>query len=415
MLFSQRHIERWSFADKLTLRFLVTYIVLYILLLFLSPVIEVPLQWFAEYILHWGADFKTESTGSGDRAFDYVRLAINVVLTLIIVVAWTMADKKRLSYNKLFYWFQVLLRVTLFVAMFIYGLAKVMKGQFADPSLLRLLQPVGDLSPMGLAWTFMGHSFYYSLFIGFTELLGGMLVLFRKTLTLGSLIIVGVMTNVAIMNFTYDIPVKLLSTHLVLMALILLLTDSQRILKFFFKNETAEKADHYVPNINPRLKKLFSFGKKLSVALIIGIVIIQAFVRFKATNQLKEKSNFYGIWEAELFVLNNDTIPPLLTDSSRWRYLVIDQKMKAVVKKMTDDLERYKFENKPDLQQITFTIVGELVQQHFSYQFIPTDQLYLKGVIGGDSLYVQFKRKPETDFLLLTRGFHWVNETAYNP
>ena len=60
--------------------------------------------------------------------------------------------------KKYVYWFQVILRVFLFLAMTLYGLAKIFKGQFPDPSLEQLLQPVGEMSPMGLAWTFMGHS-----------------------------------------------------------------------------------------------------------------------------------------------------------------------------------------------------------------------------------------------------------------
>ena len=72
MIFSQELKEHWNFLNKFTFRFLFTYLVLYILLLVLSLFLEAPLRWFAENILHWGADFKTQSTGSGDRVFDYV-------------------------------------------------------------------------------------------------------------------------------------------------------------------------------------------------------------------------------------------------------------------------------------------------------------------------------------------------------
>ena len=69
MIFSQESMEPWKFVNKLTFRFLFAYLVLYILLLPLSLFLETPLRWFAENILHWGSDFKMQSTGSGDRAF----------------------------------------------------------------------------------------------------------------------------------------------------------------------------------------------------------------------------------------------------------------------------------------------------------------------------------------------------------
>ena len=415
MIFSQESMEPWKFVNKLTFRFLFAYLVLYILLLPLSLFLEAPLRWFAENILHWGSDFKMQSTGSGDRAFDYVRLGFNFALVFPIVITWSIFDRKRLSYSKFFYWFQVTLRIALFLAMLLYGFGKIFKGQFADPGLERLLQTVGELSPMGLAWTFMGHSFTYNIFIGFAELLGGMLLLFRKTVTLGSIIIVGLMTNVVMMNFTYDIPVKLLSVHLVTMALVLLLPDGNRLLNVLFRNKTAEKVNFYIPFKNTTFRKIFSKIKILVIIFLAGIILFQVFIRFDITKQLKEKSEFYGIWESQLFVMGNDTLPPLLTDSYRWRYLIVDLKKKAVVKKMTDSLDRYQFEINPELKQIIFRREADSIPQRFSYTFIDPEHLQLNGVLDGDSLYIRFKRKPKTDFRLINRKFHWVNESTYNP
>ena len=414
MILSQEHKEYWNFMNKLIFRFIFTYIVLYILLLFLSLSLEDLLRWFADNILNWGADFKMESTGSGDRAFDYVRLGFNLSLTAPIVLIWSVIDHQRKSYNKLFYWFQVIIRFTLIFVMLLYGLVKVFKGQFADHSLERLLQTVGDMSPMGLAWTFMGHSLYYNIFIGFAEILGGILLIFRKTVTLGSIIIIGVMSNVLMMNLTYDIPVKLVSAHLVLMALVLLLANGQRAFDFFFKNKKIEKVEYYFPLKNRTLKNIILISKRFLVILVIGIVILQIFIRFRAQEQLKEKSEFYGIWETQIFVKDMDTIPPLLDNTYRWRYLIVDKKRKAIIKKMTDSLDRYQFEINSDLKEVIFRRVNDSIPHRFSYTFTNPQQLELNGSLDGDSLFILFNRKPKSDFRLINRKFHWVNETNYN-
>jgi len=355
-----------------------------------------------------------ESTGSGDRAFDYVRLGFNLSLTAPIVLIWSVIDHQRKSYNKLFYWFQVIIRFTLIFVMLLYGLVKVFKGQFADHSLERLLQTVGDMSPMGLAWTFMGHSLYYNIFIGFAEILGGILLIFRKTVTLGSIIIIGVMSNVLMMNLTYDIPVKLVSAHLVLMALVLLLANGQRAFDFFFKNKKIEKVEYYFPLKNRTLKNIILISKRFLVILVIGIVILQIFIRFRAQEQLKEKSEFYGIWETQIFVKNMATIHPLLDDTYSWRYLIVDKKRKAIIKKMTDSLDRYQFEINSDLKEVIFRRVNDSIPHHFSYTFTNPQQLELNGSLDGDSLFILFNRKPKSDFRLINRKFHWVNETNYN-
>ncbi|WP_141878184.1 DoxX family protein [Gramella sp. Hel_I_59] len=355
-----------------------------------------------------------ESTGSGDRAFDYVRLGFNLFLTIPIVLIWSIIDLKRNSYNKLFYWFQVIIRLTLIFAMLIYGLAKVYKGQFADHSLERLVETVGNMSPMGLAWTFMGHSFFYNIFIGFIEILGGILLIFRKTVTLGSLVIIGVMSNVLMMNLTYDIPVKLVSAHLFIMALILLQVNGQRVFDFFFKNKTIEKVEYYVPLKNTNFKKIITIGKRFLVFVVMGAVLIQTLIRFKATEQLKEKSELYGIWETQLFVKNKDILSPLLTDTYRWRYLIVDEKNKATIKKMTDSIDRYLFKNNSDLNEIIFRSENDSVSHRFLYKFINPQELELNGTIYADSISILFKRKPKSDFRLINRKFHWVNETNYN-
>lgn len=414
MIFYQGYKDKWAFSEKLLFRAVFTYFILYILLLFFAILIEVPLRWFAENVLNWGANFKTASTGSGDRTFDYVRLVFNIFLAIPTVLLWSILDKKKQSYNKLFYWFQIVIRSVLIVVMLLYGLAKLFKGQFADPSLELLLQNVGDMSPMGLAWTFMGHSMAYNIFIGFIEILGGILLLYRKTVTAGSVLIFGVMSNVAIMNLTYDIPVKLFSLHLVAMAFLLIVIDSHRIIQVFLRNKAVHTITFFRPSLNIILEKIILGGKVLIIALLGLTVVIQCFVRFDMKDQLKEKSEFYGIWESQLFIKNNDTLLPLVTDTFQWRYLIVNYKREAVVKKMNDSIDRYHFEYNKSNSTISLRRKKDSALYLFSYKFTSPEGFQLKGMYGDDSLYIKFKKKLETDFKLINRKFHWINESTYN-
>ena len=402
--------KNWSITSKIAFRFFFSYFTLFILLLFLALFIETPLRWFADAILNWGAEFKLESTGSGDRSFDYVRFALNLTLAFIVSIIWSILDKKRTSYTTLFYWLQSILRLFLCVAMLVYGFAKVFKGQFADPSLELLLQTVGEMSPMGLAWTFMGHSLVYNIFIGSLEILGGLLLLNRKTSVLGSFLIAGIMVNVAIMNLTYDIPVKLFSIHLVLMASILLFANGKRILGFFLRNETIEKVQYVNYIKNKPLIKIIHFFKKAAIIIIPIIVILQCFINFKATEQLRSKSKLRGIWKTEFFVVDKDTIAPLTTDSNRWKYFIIDYKEKAIIKKMNDSIERFSFKERTETKEIVFKNSTETSLQRFTYSISNSNELKL----NGKGISISLKKVPTSKFRLLNRKFHWVNETTYN-
>ena len=145
---------------------------------------------------------------------------------------------------------------------------KIFKLQFPSASLTHLLDPLGDFSPMGLAWTYMGFSKGFNVFVGFLELLGGLLLIPKRTQTLGSFLIIGVMTQVAVMNFCYDIPVKLFSVYLVLMALVIFITDN-RFLNVFIKNKAVKKIIIIILLKMLNITKSFFFGLNLLAYLLL--------------------------------------------------------------------------------------------------------------------------------------------------
>ncbi len=141
-----------------------------------------------------------------------------LVIAAVGTIVWSLLDRNRPNYQRLQKWFMVYLRLVLATTMIPYGATKIFPWQFPAPTLSKLVQRYGDSSPMGLLWTFMGASRSYSFFGGATELLAGMLLVVPRLATLGALVCIGVMSNVLMLNLGYDVPVKLGSIHLLLMA-----------------------------------------------------------------------------------------------------------------------------------------------------------------------------------------------------
>lgn len=121
-----------------------------------------------------------------------------------------------------------------------YGIAKLNAQQFPPATSLTLSTPVGELWPSLLAWTFMGYSQTYAVFTGVVELAGALLLLWRRTATLGAAILAAVMANVVMMNFCFDIRVKLYSSHLLIICVVVLLPDAKRLANLFILNRTVE-------------------------------------------------------------------------------------------------------------------------------------------------------------------------------
>jgi len=127
-----------------------------------------------------------ENNGSGDTTLNYVEVFCWLVFSGIVATVWTALDRRRPKYSVLYDWLYLIVRYTLAFTMLAYGLAKVIPMQMPAPGPGRLIEPLGDFSPMGVLWTFMGVSPAYEIFCGLAETSGGVLLLFRRTAIAGA-------------------------------------------------------------------------------------------------------------------------------------------------------------------------------------------------------------------------------------
>src|SRR5258706_4262868 len=261
---------------------------------------------------------EVQANGSGDATWSYVQAAIAVVLAAVIGAVWALLVRRRSASERTFEILRTYLRFVLAVAMVNYGVYKVIQLQFPKPWLERLAQPYGASSPMGILWTFMGVSRAYNFFAGAGEMLSGILLTMRRTTLAGALLGIAVMSNIVALNFCYDVPVKLYSVQLLLMAFIIVLPDARRLLAFLFRS--------------PR-KPLFRRPSLQTASLVLRTLLVTAFLLYsfydanKARHEggdLAPRSPLRGIWNVDELTENGAVRPPLVTDATRWRPVVYD-------------------------------------------------------------------------------------------
>lgn len=410
---------QWSPATKLVFRFLTCYIFLYtmsnqfILSFAFEAMWQVIVPWFAEHILGLEEPITNFTNGSGDTLYNYLSILCYAIVSGIATLIWSSLDAKRPNYEKLMEWVIILIRYYIIYEMIMYGLAKVFYMQFQPPRFARLIQAYGDSSPMGLMWTFMGFSKGYTIFAGIGELVGGILLLFRRTTTLGAMVVFGVMFNVMMMNFCYDIPVKLLSSHLVLLSGILIALDGKRLLRTFVMNQATESAPMPPLFKDPVHEKVKNIVKWAIVALGIGVFIFGSITQLQFMKN--RKPLFHGLYEVESFERNGELVPPLTTDSTRWDKIAIDFKNRASIRNMTGKTKWYSFEPDTTASTIAYHLTSDTVNVYtFNYSWPDSNQFVLEGIADGDTLKIITKQKTKDDFLLTNRGFHWVNPYPFN-
>ena len=306
----------WTPAQRVLFRFLFAYLVLYI---FPFPLDGDPngmyanlwhklVPWVGKQVFH--VEITVRPNGSGDTTYNYVQVFCFAVMAAVTAAAWTLLDRKRTAYPRLDRWLRVYVRFDLAATMITYGSVKVIKSQFPDPHLDRLLQPFGDASPMGLLWTFMGASESYNIFTGAGEILGGLLLTTRRTTLLGSLVCFGLMSHVAMLNFSYDVPVKLFSMHLLAMALFLMAPDLKRLARMFVLNRPVDPVVFRPLTRWTWVNRGAILLRTLVVASFLGMALYVAQEGRKTFGDLMPRSPIHGIWNVEEFEVDGQVRPP---------------------------------------------------------------------------------------------------------
>jgi uncharacterized membrane protein YphA (DoxX/SURF4 family) len=355
------------------------------------------------------------SNGSGDTTYDYLLLLTQIAIAVFATILWSLADRKRRSYQIAWYWLCVLIRYFLASMMLVYGFLKVFHVQMPYPYLSRLLQPYGDSSPMGLAWTYVGQSKAFSILVGFSEVTCGLLLFFRRTTLIGSLLSLVVMGNVVIINYCYDVPVKLFSSVLEIMALYLTLPFWRALYQLFFQHQPAVIPNYKQPDFNKKWKRiLVKLLKVLFIADALFYAVTDGISASKQYGDDMPKPPLYGIYNSEFTIRNNDTIPPLSTDTTLWKQVVIQFPEYSAIKMMNDSFRYYNFKT-DTIAKTAIVFSNSDTLNKFTFKYISDSSgLTLTGKMKTDSVYMRFKKYDLKNFRLMNRGFHWINEYPYN-
>jgi hypothetical protein len=224
------------------------------------------------------------------------------------------------------------------------------------------------------------------------------------------------MSNVVMLNFSYDVPVKLYSSHLLFEAVFLAAPGLRRLADALVFNRPAEP----VP-IRPLFQRVWLNRAGLVLrTVLVGFITWQS-LNISSTNraqyslEARAKAPLHGIWDVDELTIDGQVRPPLVTDEQRWLRVVFDIPGQMAVFHMNEFRDRYNVEIDTAKKTVAMT-------QRFNSDWKTTvayhqpapDRLTLEGTFGGRKIRALLHRTKPPEFLLLTRGFHWINERPFN-
>jgi uncharacterized membrane protein YphA (DoxX/SURF4 family) len=423
--------RRWSLATRVAFRFCFAYFTLYSLSnqifggLILIPKVDIPdpgtlwpmrqiTFWVAKHIFRVTYELVYKDSGSGDKTFDWVQAFCLLVIALIVTAVWSFLDRRRENYAAMYKWFRLFIRFVLASEMFLYGFDKLIPLQMPFPYLTRFVEPYGNFPPMSVLWWSIGAAPAYEIFAGSAEVLGGVLLLLPVTATLGALVSLADLTEVFMLNMTYDVPVKLFSFHLILLALFLLAPELARLAKFFFTNRATVPGRQWNLFRTSRANRIALVAQAVFGLYLAGVNIYQGMHAWHEYGGGRPKSALYGIWNIEQMSIDGIVRPPLLTDSDRWRRAIFDFTDRTSFQRMDETFANYVSSIDEKAKTLALTKRDdEKWSAKFTFERPAPDRLLLDGTMDGRKMHAELKLVDRSQFMLVSRGFHWISEYPF--
>jgi len=165
--------------------------------------------------------------------------------------------------------FELVLRQCVFIILNIYAISKLLGGQFYMNGKLPeqiANTTLGEASGFSLAWTFMGHSYFYILFVGITQLIGAWFLLWNKTKLIGVAILIPIMINIIVFDILFLDVYPALANAIIVFAMLLLIlfVNKKRIIDVIKKLTDVQ--------VKPKVqikKRLITFGITILIIVLI--------------------------------------------------------------------------------------------------------------------------------------------------
>ncbi|MFB2118174.1 hypothetical protein [Parapedobacter sp. 2B3] len=246
-----------------------------------------------------------------------------LVISTIGGLVWTLIDRKRQSYNTLYYWSLVIARFRAGIGIIGFGFTKVLPVQMPYPSEGLLNTHFGDFTGQKIYWLSIGIVPWYQVFTGIVELTAGTLLFFRQTTVYGAALLFGALGSITLVNHVYDGGVQTYAAYFVVLGVYIFAYYVPRIYRLFIKQEYTFPVDLW-PTFPEKWQRAVRLGLKVAViGLFLGVFYFLQLNNYwydpykqPSTAGVKPLRGYYHVAE---FKINGTEIPYSPLDTIRWQ------------------------------------------------------------------------------------------------
>ena len=301
---------------------------------------------------------------------------ISVIAALIYLIIWQ--SRKTNKPATLAFW-QGLIRYGVAFDLAEFGWAKVCHRQLVM-SLYQLDLPYRSLTPTQLFWLFYSQSYLFGCILGGLQIVGAMLLLFRRTRLVGVFVLLPLLANILLMDIFYQIgdSVVVHASIMMLGLLYLLFIEFDRLKAFFFTTEGNLPVVH--------LSKFLKMAIRLSIIYIPLLFIFMV----DGPNKYPQLTGKYAVSHLKI---NQQDIDKVNCADSTLTVVYFDIKNTCIFEFNSQQRRWYgKYTKDNDHLEIKWQTPGD--KTAFSGTISPADtgRLILRGTLGTDSMNIVLQK-----------------------
>lgn len=167
-------------------------------------------------------------------------VGIALLLSILFPFVWHFLEQRqKINTAKVYAILYSGIRYCIAFNMASFGWKKFYGLQFIVPAEISNM-PMNQQSGEWLTWYYFGYSHAFGIIIALIQIIGGYMLLFRRTLLMGSIILFSLLLNLTLINVFYQMNAGALlqSVLLTIGVFYLIILDSKRWIDFFFKTKS---------------------------------------------------------------------------------------------------------------------------------------------------------------------------------
>ena len=317
-------------------------------------------------------------------------ILIGILIVISILIPFFIRSKYRKNFNLLI---EQIVVCYLIIILFKYGIDKIFKTQFYLPEPNILYSRFGNLDKDILFWSVIGTSGLYSVLTGFVEVLAAVLLIFRNTKIIGSLLSSAIFLNITFINFGFDISGKLFSLILFLMSIFCLKDDVAKLYRFLILKKLERLEDFNIKKSKPWMV----FVKTLVVGIILVTVMMQHTSSGSYNDDMSIRPDLHGAYK-------------VLNENSELKYVFFHRRNYLILMDKNDEVSDFKYAITSDSSKIILEDYNGN-KEVAELKFQKSDSILTINLKG---LNLKTKRQNWKEMNVLKPLFHWNIEDADN-